>query len=104
MFSIQANEKATREISISETHLATLQHYNLLTNLIPSHGIVTEDTLEKLRMNVRSLIETTDEPSELLTLCSEVLYHKDMKAFGLHQLINLFLHWDQHTQETTNQQ
>ena len=49
-----------------------------------SNGIVDESVLEKLRLNIRSLIASQEEDSkDLLDLCIDVLYHNNMKAFGL---------------------
>ena len=92
MYQITANEKGSREITVTDEHLATIKEYSLFTDLVSSHGIVSEDTLAKLQMNVRSLMESNPQEERLISLCRDVLFHKDMKAFGLHQLITLFLH------------
>lgn len=104
MFTIQANASGTRNINISEEHLQTIEQYSLFQGLIDSNGIIDESVLDKLKFNVRSLLqanETTD--AALLALCFDVLYHKDMKALGLHNLIVLFVDWkdkkDQITEE-----
>ena len=94
MYKIQANPSGTRNIEIHETHLRTIQKYALFKNLIDSNGIIDESVLEKLRFNVRSLLESnagTDKP--LLDLCLDVIYHNDMKAFGLHKLALLYIKW-----------
>ena len=53
-----------------------------------------ESVLEKLRLNIRSLIASQEEDSkDLLDLCIDVIYHNNMKAFGLQQLIKLYLEW-----------
>jgi len=94
MYIIQANPKGTREIEVSEENLGTIEKYALFNNLIDSNGIVDETVLEKLRYNIRSLIASQEEDSrELLDLCIDVIYHKDMKAFGLQQLINIYNDW-----------
>ena len=50
--------------------------------------------LEKLRLNLRSLIASREEDiKDLLDLCIDVIYHNNMKAFGLQQLIQLYLKW-----------
>lgn len=91
MNTIQANSRGTRSISVSEDNLATIKKYNLFNQLIASHGVVDEDMLDKLRMTVRSLIASQEEDShDLLDLCIDVIYHKDMKAFGLKQLLELY--------------
>ena len=45
--------------------------------------------------NIRSRI-TSEEGNnkELLDLCIDVIYHNNMKAFGLHHLILLYIQWD----------
>lgn len=94
-YTIQTNPKGSRSMEIEESHLLTLQKYALLSDLLDSNGIVDEDVLEKLRLNVRALLEHTKEPAELLDLCQNVLFHDNMKAFGLHQLICLYIEWQQ---------
>lgn len=92
MYTIQANLSATRSIKVSEANLNTIEKYALFRHLIDSNGIVDESVLEKLRLNIRSLIAAQEEDSkELLDLCIDVIYHNDMKAFGLQQLIKLYL-------------
>lgn len=92
MYTIKTNEKGSREMQISSAHLNTIRKWALFSDLIDSSGIVTEEALNKLRLNVRSLIESAEEPAPLIALCQDVLYHPNMKAYGLHQLINLYLH------------
>ncbi len=79
---------------MSEEHLETLEKYQLLRNLVDSNGIVDEDILDKLKLNVRSLLES-DETSQrdLLDLCLDVIYNSNMKAFGLTNLVRLFVEW-----------
>ncbi|EGJ71056.1 hypothetical protein Bcop_0843 [Bacteroides coprosuis DSM 18011] len=94
MQTIQANNRGTRFIEISDEHLSTIQKYNLFRQLASSHGIIDEDVLEKLRLTIRSLIASQEEDSkDLLDLCIDVIYHKDMKAFGLNQLYLLYSDW-----------
>ena len=51
-------------------------------------------TIDKLKLNIRSLIAAQEEDSkDLLDLCIDVIYHNNMKAFGLQQLIKLYLQW-----------
>ena len=51
-------------------------------------------SLDKLKLNIRSLIAAQEEDSkDLLDLCIDVIYHNNMKAFGLQQLIKLYLQW-----------
>ena len=94
IYTIQANTSGTRTIEVSEENLRTIEKYGLFRHLIDSNGIVDEDVLEKLRLNVRSLIASQEQDSkDLLDLCIDVIYHNNMKAFGLQQLIRLYLKW-----------
>ena len=91
MYTIQANPSGTRSLEVSEENLATIEKYGLL---IDSNGIVDETVLDKLKLNIRSLIAAQEEDSkDLLDLCIDVIYHNNMKAFGLQQLIKLYLQW-----------
>ncbi|MGL5261714.1 MAG: hypothetical protein ACRC9P_04950 [Bacteroides sp.] len=91
MYTIQANSRNTRFIEVSEKHLETIRQYKLFNQLPNSHGLISEEILEKLRLTVRSLIASQEENSkDLLDLCIDVIYHKDMKAFGLNQLYELY--------------
>jgi len=88
---IIANQSGTRSIEITEQHLETIKKYQLFRNLIDSTGIVEETVVDKLRLNVRSLLEnegTSDK--DLMDLCFDVIYHQNMKAIGLHNLILLY--------------
>ena len=94
MYTIQANPSGTRSMGISEENLVTIEKYSLFQHLIDSNGIVDEAVLEKLKLNIRSLIASQEEDSkDLLDLCIDVIYHNNMKAFGLQQLIKLYLTW-----------
>lgn len=94
MYTIQANPSGTRSMEISEKNLVTIEKYSLFQHLIDSNGIVDEAVLEKLKLNIRSLIASQEEDSkDLLDLCIDVIYHNNMKAFGLQQLIKLYLTW-----------
>ena len=88
---IQTNSKGTRSIKVNEKHLETLRRYALLSDLLDSNGIVDETVLQKLRLNTRALFEHHSDDADLLALCHEVIFHDNMKAFGLHQLIMLYL-------------
>lgn len=88
---IQTNSKGTRSIEVSENHLETLRHYSLLSDLLDSNGIVDESVLQKLRLNTVALLEGHNDDTALLALCRDVLFHDNMKAYGLHQLILLYL-------------
>ena len=94
MYTIQANPSGTRNLEISEENLVTIEKYGLFRHLIDSNGIVDETVLDKLKLNIRSLIASHQEDSkDLLDLCIDVIYHNNMKAFGLQQLIKLYLQW-----------
>lgn len=94
MYTIQANPSGTRSMEVSEENLKTIEKYALFRHLIDSNGIVDEAVLDKLKLNVRSLIASQEEDSkDMLDLCIDVIYHNNMKAFGLQQLIKLYLTW-----------
>ena len=94
MYTIQANPSGTRTMEVSEENLRTIEKYALVRHLIDSNGIVDEAVLDKLKLNIRSLIASQEEDSkDLLDLCIDVIYHNNMKAFGLQQLIKLYLVW-----------
>lgn len=94
MYTIQANTSGTRTIEVSEANLSTIERYALFRHLIDSNGVVDEDVLDKLKLNIRSLIAAHVENSkDLLDLSINVIYHDYMKAFGLQQLIKLYLKW-----------
>ena len=93
MYTIQTNASGTRHIDVSEDNLATIEKYALLDGLVPSNGIVDESTLEKLKQNVRSYVMQNDDCKDLIDLCYEVLYHDNMKVFGLKELIMLYIRW-----------
>ena len=91
---IQANSSGTRSIEIQETYLQTIEKYLLLRDLIDSNGYVDEQVLDKLKLNIRSLLESqAGLDKDLLDLCLDVIYHPNMKAFGLQQLVILYINW-----------
>lgn len=91
MYTIQANANATRYINVTDANLQVIRKYSLLNGLVDSNGLVEESVLDKLKLNIRSLLESVGtEDKDLLDLCFDVIYHKDMKAFGLHNLIVLY--------------
>lgn len=94
MYTVISNIKGSKHIDIQVDHLLTIKKYALFSELLDSNGLVDENVLEKLRLNVRSLIESTNNVG-LLKLCQDVLFHSNMKAFALHQLILLYLEWEQ---------
>ena len=90
MFKIQANASGTRSIEVSEAHLETIRKYKLL------NGIVDEPTLDKLKMNVRSMLESSGVADKaLLDLCLDVIYNNNMKALGLQNLTALYRSWEE---------
>ena len=90
---INANASGTRTIEITEVQLQIIKRYSLLDRIANSAGIIDEDSLNKLRLTVRSLIASqTMASKELLELCL-VLYHEDMKALGLNNLIKCYNEW-----------
>lgn len=94
MYKIQTNQSGTRSIDIKDEHLMTIDKYQLLRDLIDSNGFIDEQVLEKLKLNIRSLLEAAEEnDKELLNLCFDVIYHPNMKAFGLQQLVILYINW-----------
>ena len=91
---IQTNSSGTRSIEIKEQHLQTIERYQLFRDLIDSNGYVDEQVLDKLKLNVRSILEAqAGLDKDLLDLCLDVIYHPNMKAFGLQQLVLLFINW-----------
>lgn len=91
---IQANHSCTRSIEINEKHLQTIEKYSLLDNLVDSNGIIDEAVLDKLKFNVRSMLESeTVKDNDLLDLCLDVIYNNNMKAFGLQQLVEAYKLW-----------
>ena len=91
---IQTNSSGTRSIEIQESHLLTIEKYQLLRDLIDSTGYVDEQVLDKLKLNIRALLETQEGlDKDLLNLCLDVIYHPNMKAFGLQQLVLLYINW-----------
>ena len=91
---IQANVSGSRSIDITDLHLETIDKYSLLDNLVDSNGIIDEDVLDKLKFNVRSILESeSNTDKNLLDLCLDVIYHNNMKAFGLNRLMSLYTEW-----------
>ena len=94
MYKIQANQSGTRSIEVSDLHLETIDKYQLLRNLVDSNGIIDEGGLEKLKLNVRALLEADNcQDKALLDLCLDVIYNSNMKALGLHNLVLLYVDW-----------
>ena len=95
MYKIQANASGTRSINVTDEHLETIKKYSLLRNLIDSTGFIDETVLDKLKLNVRSLLESSDvNDKDLLDLCLDVIYNNNMKAIGLSGLVALYKEWE----------
>jgi hypothetical protein len=91
---IQTNSSGTRSIKVSDEHLLTIEKYQLFRDLIDSNGYVDEQVLDKLKLNIRGLLEgDAGKDKTLLDLCLDVIYHPNMKAFGLQQLVLLYINW-----------
>ena len=86
--------KGSRKLSVEEAHLNTIEKYMLFSDLLDSNGIVEEGVLDKLRLNVRSLLSSGESDPQLIDFCERILFHNDMKAFGLHQLLLLYIEWE----------
>ena len=83
----------------------TIKKYQLLRNLVDSNGIVTEEVLEKLKLNVRSLLESSaTQDKQLLDLCLDVIYNNNMKALGLYNLAMLYADWQAKQQENEEEE
>ena len=96
MYKIQANASGTRSIEVTDAHLETIGKYALLKNLIDSNGIIDEAVLDKLKLNCRSILESLPEVDrDLMDLCLDVIYHKNMKALGLNNLVQLYVSWEE---------
>lgn len=104
MYKIQANQSGTRSIEVSDLHLETIEKYQLFRNLVDSNGIVDEEVLDKLKFNVRALLESDNcQDKNLLDLCLDVIYNSNMKALGLHNLVLLYVDWkDKKNREETS--
>ena len=105
MYTIQTNASGTRSMEISDAHLQTIEKYSLFQHFIDSNGIIDESVLDKLKLNVRSLLSSLEgDTKDLLDLCLDVIYHNNMKAFGLHQLVLLYIDWEKNRQEENDDQ
>lgn len=93
MHEISTNAKGSRRMTIGDNHLETIREYALLEGLVDSNGIIDETVLEKLRLNVRALMEAHPEKTDLIDLCQNVIFHDNMKAYGLNQLVKLYAEW-----------
>ena len=100
MAKIQTNSSGSRSIDISEKHLETIERYQLFRDLIDSNGYVDEQVLEKLKLNIRALLESDEgRNKDLIDLCLDVIYHPNKKALGLQQLVLLYINWKNRANE-----
>ena len=91
---IQANSSGTRSIEVKKEHLETIEKYQFFRDLIDSNGYVDEQVLDKLKLNIRAMLESeAGKDKRLLDLCLDVIYHPNMKAYGLQQLVLLYINW-----------
>ena len=53
-----------------------------------------DEVLNKVKLNIRSMLESeAGKDKSLLDLCLDVIYHPNMKAYGLQQLVILYINW-----------
>ena len=103
MFKIQTNPSGTRCMDISEEHLQTIDDYQFCRDWIDCNGYVDEQVLDELKLNIRSLLESeAGKDKRVLDLCLDVIYHANMKAYGLQQLVLLFINWKNSAKEDQN--
>ena len=94
MIKIQANASGTRSNDINDQHLSTIDQYQLFRDLVDSNGYIDESVLDKLKLNIRSLLESeAGRDKQLLDLCLDVVYHPNMKAIGLQNLVSTYKDW-----------
>ena len=77
MYTIQTNASGTRSMEISEENLQTIEKYALFQHLIDSNGIVDESVLDKLKLNIRSLItseEGNNKEQKIVTVWRNIQY------------------------------
>ena len=100
MAKILTNASGTRSIEVTDQHLETIERYQLLRDLIDSTGFVDEQVLDKLKFNIRSLLESeAGRDKNLLDLCLDVIYHSNMKALGLQNLLQLYVEWQKQRED-----
>lgn len=100
---IKLNPSGTHTLEVTNEQLAVIDKYSLFQDLVDSHGYIDNDVLERLRLNVRSIIAGNEaDTADLLALCHKVLFAPKMKTYGLHQLIELYIAWRNEASENTN--
>jgi len=100
MYKIQLNATGTHHLEVEDCYFETIAKYKLFKSLIDSNGYVDEGVLDKLKLNIRSIISNNTDCTDLLDLCIDIIYHNKMKSYGLHQLILAYVDWT-HKQEST---
>ena len=86
MYQIVCNEKGSRTLAVMEEHLETIEKYNLFSDLLDSNGIVDENVLEKLRLNIRSMLNNDKPDAQLLILCQDILLYLEWEKEKLEAL------------------
>lgn len=90
-YTIISNASGTRTMTITDENLQTIDRFSLFKNLVDSNGIIDDSVLEKLRLNVRALVESTNaQDKPLMDLCFDVVNHPNMKTTALHNLMVLY--------------
>jgi hypothetical protein len=93
-YTILTNASGTRHLDVTDDELTTIERHALFRHLIDSNGVIDEEVLERLKLNLRSLIASSDgDAKDLLALAYNVVFHDNMKAYGLQQLVRLYLRW-----------
>ena len=91
---IQLNKTATHFLEITDNDFEVIKKYFLFRDLIDSTGYVTDDVLDKLKLNIKSIMTSTQPmPEDLVGLYLNIICHDKMKAFGLKQLIEAYVEW-----------
>ncbi len=94
MQQIQLNKNATHFLIIENEDFNIIDKYALFRDLVDSTGFVTEDVLDKLKLNVKSLMTSTiPMPEDLVNFYTNIICHDKMKAFGLKNLIEAYVEW-----------
>lgn len=101
---IKLNQSGTHTLEVSSEQLAVIDKYSLFQDLVDSHGYIDNDVLERLRLNVRSIIAGNEAgTADLIDLCHKVLFASKMKTYGLHQLIELYIAWRNKASKNLNE-
>ena len=72
MYRIQTNSSGTRSMEITEEHLQTIEDYQFFRDLIDSNGYVDEQVLDKLKFNIRAMLESFVLAGVRLKHCADV--------------------------------